>query len=103
MRKLILLVLVFTGTYTGMLAQNTIQSPEQFLPTDYGKHFTPHHLLVDYFEHVAENSDQVILNEYGQTNERRPLLWAIISSPENLAKLETIRTDNLKRTGLMDG
>ncbi len=84
-------------------AQKNIQSPEEFLPTDYGKHFTPHHLLVDYFEYVAENSDQVILDQYGRTNEKRPLIWAIISSPENLKNLETIRTDNLKRAGLLEG
>lgn len=81
----------------------TIQSPEAFLPTNYGKHFTPHHLLVDYFEYVADNSQQVILQEYGRTNQQRPLIWAIISSPENLKNLETIRTNNLKRAGLLEG
>jgi hypothetical protein len=102
MRKIffsICLCLIATLTFS----QNTIQSPEDFLPTDYGNHFTPHHLLVDYYEYVAENSGQVILNQYGRTNERRPLLTAVISSPDNLSKLETIRTDNLKRAGLMEG
>lgn len=80
-----------------------LQSPEEFLPTGYGKHFTPHHLLVDYFEHVAANSKQIILKEYGKTYQQRPLIWAVISSPENLKNLETIRTDNLKRAGLMEG
>ncbi len=80
-----------------------LKSPEDFLPTDYGKHFTPHHLLVDYFEHVSENSSQVILKEYGRTNEKRPLIWAVISSAENLKNIEIIRTDNLKRAGLMEG
>ncbi|MFT5383351.1 MAG: hypothetical protein ACI81W_000749 [Saprospiraceae bacterium] len=93
-------VLLFSTT---LLGQKKLQSPEEFLPTDYGKHFTPHHLLVDYFEYIAENSAQVILREYGKTNEKRPLIWAVISSPENLKNLEIIRTDNLKRTGLMEG
>ena len=53
--------------------------------------------------HVAKNNDQVILQEYGRTNEKRPLIWAIISSQENLNNLEQIRTDNLKRAGLIDG
>ena len=88
---------------TNLFAQKGLQSPEAFLPTDYGKHFTPHHLLVDYFEHVSKNSPQIILREYGKTNQKRPLIWAIISSPENLKNLETIRTDNLKRAGLMKG
>ncbi len=103
MRVSIFLVFISVFFNTNLLSQKTLQSPEAFLPTDYGKHFTPHHLLVDYFEHVAENSDQVILREYGKTNQKRPLIWAIISSPENLKNLETIRTDNLKRAGLMEG
>jgi len=98
-------LLTFTALLlsSSLLGQSALQSPEKFLPTDYGNHFTPHHLLVDYFEHVAANSSQVILKEYGRTNEKRPLIWAVISSPDNLKNLETIRTDNLKRAGLMEG
>ncbi len=88
---------------TNLFSQQKIQSPKDFLPTNYGEHFTPHHLLVDYFQHVAANSSQIILKEYGRTNEMRPLIWAVVSSPENLKNLEKIRTDNLKRAGLMEG
>lgn len=59
--------------------------------------------MVDYFEHVAANNPNVKLIQYGETNEKRPLIIAIFSSAENMAKLEEIRTDNLKRAGLMDG
>ena len=59
--------------------------------------------MVDYFEHVAENNPNVKLVQYGETNENRPLIMAIFSSAENMAILEEIRTDNLKRAGLMDG
>ena len=84
-------------------SQKKIKSPETFFPFEYGKQFTPHHQLVAYFKHVAENNDQIMLREYGKTYEKRPLIWAIISSKENLENLEQIRTDNLKRAGLMEG
>ncbi|MEZ5042937.1 MAG: M14 family metallopeptidase [Saprospiraceae bacterium] len=83
--------------------QAQLQSPDQFLPHALGENFTPHHLLVDYFEHVAANSELVKLKRFGYTSEDRPLLQAFISTPENLARLESIRINNLRRTGLMEG
>ena len=80
-----------------------IQNPDDFFPEKLGDHFYPHHLIVDYFEHVATNSDKVKLVEYGRTNQNRPLVLAFISTPENIANLESIRTNNLKRTGLAEG
>ena len=80
-----------------------LQSPDEFLPHNLGETFTPHHTLVDYFEHVAENSDHVQLIEYGRTNEDRPLLLAFVSTPENLARLDAIRENNLRHTGLVEG
>ncbi|MHA7130629.1 M14 family metallopeptidase [Algoriphagus namhaensis] len=101
MRKLILLsILAFSFTLVGW-AQ--IQTPEQFLGYKPGDRFTPHHRMVDYFEHVAANQPNVKLVQYGETNEKRPLILAIFSSAENMAILEEIRTDNLKRAGLMEG
>lgn len=93
--------LVFsTGIYT--YAQ-TIDSPSDFLGYPIGTKFTYHHKVVDYFQYVANKSDKVQLYEYGQTYERRELKVAYISSPENLKKLDEIRINNLKRTGLIDG
>lgn len=83
--------------------QAQIQTPEQFLGYKPGDRFTPHHRMVDYFEHIAANNPNVKLIQYGETNEKRPLIVAILSSAENMADLEQIRTDNLKRTGMVDG
>ena len=68
-----------------------LQSPSEFLPHTLGEHFTPHHLLVDYYEHVAEQSSLVKLVEYGRTNQDRPLIMAIVTSEANHANLEDIR------------
>lgn len=80
-----------------------LQSPDAFLPHKLGETFTPHHLLVDYFQHVAAHSDRIQLTQYGMTNEKRPLLTAYVSTPENLARLDAIRENNLKRAGMLDG
>ncbi|MBS1665678.1 MAG: zinc carboxypeptidase [Bacteroidetes bacterium] len=76
-------------------------SPETFLGYPLGKHFTPHDKIVAYFKEVARTSpDRVQLEQYGTTYEGRPLLLAYIASPENLKKLESIRTNNLKLAGV---
>lgn len=100
LKKLCLgLCLLANGLY--LTAQ--LQSPDDFLPHDLGDNFTPHHLLVDYFQHVAANSDLVQLQRYGYTNEDRPLMVAFISTPENLSRLDAIRENNLRRAGLLEG
>ena len=80
-----------------------LQSPDDFLPHSVGSQFTPHHMLVDYMYHVADNSPLVQIKEYGTTNEDRPLLLLTISSEDNLKNLEDIRINNLYKTGLLDG
>ncbi len=84
-------------------AQQTLQSPEEFLGFEAGERFNPHHRVVDYVRHVAEASSRVELEEYGRTHEHRPLLVAFVSSEENLAALEEIRTNNRRLAGLEEG
>ena len=101
MKKYLLLTLLTLSTTLAAWAQ--IQTPEQFLGYKPGDRFTPHHRMVDYFEYVASQNPNVKLIQYGETNEKRPLIIAIIASTENMARIEQIREDNLKRAGLMDG
>ncbi|MCU0357331.1 MAG: M14 family metallopeptidase [Cyclobacteriaceae bacterium] len=53
--------------------------------------------------HVAGAVPTVDLFKYGETYEYRPLVYAVIASPENYARLEQIRLDNLRRTGMAEG
>ncbi|RIW18181.1 zinc carboxypeptidase [Algoriphagus lacus] len=101
MKKILLSLTLLLIAAWGAMAQ--LQTPEQFLGYKPGDRFTPHHRMVDYFEHVASQNPNIKLIQYGETNEKRPLIIAILSSPENMAKLEQIRTDNLKRAGLLEG
>lgn len=77
-----------------------IQSPEEYLVTNYGKHFTPHHLLVEYARYLADNSEYMTLETYGYTNEKRPLLLATFTTPGNHQKIDDIRKTNINSTGL---
>ncbi|WP_436517553.1 M14 family metallopeptidase [Ekhidna sp. To15] len=92
---------IFLLASTVLSAQ--IQSPRQFLGYELGEKFSRHHQVVDYYKHVSEESEKVILQQYGKTYEDRPLLLAYVSSKENLSNLERIRMDNLKRAGIIEG
>ena len=92
------------GIFTPLIAQQgKLQTPDEFLPYPLGSRFTPHHLLVDYFNYVDGQSDKVQIVQYGETYEFRPLMAAIISSPKNMERLEQIRRNNLRRTGMQEG
>ncbi|MCY4204366.1 MAG: M14 family metallopeptidase [Bacteroidetes bacterium] len=86
-----------------LTANAQLYSPDEFLGYELGKGFTPHHRVTDYVRHVADASKNVIRVEYGHTYEGRILQYLIISSPNNLARLEEIRRANLQRTGMLDG
>ena len=78
-------------------------TPEQFLGYKLGDRFTFHYKMIEYFKHVDETATNVKVVEYGKTYEGRPLIYTIIASAENFSKIEVIRTDNLKRAGLLEG
>ena len=95
-RVLILLTIIIS---TSLFSQN-IQSPKEFLGYELGTQFTRHHKVVDYFSYVSNKLDNVVLEKYGETNERRPLYVSYISSKKNIENLEQIRLNNLGQTGL---
>ena len=103
MRNIFFILLIAISSLTIVNSQN-LKSPSEFLGYNIGEQFSRHHQVIDYFEHVAhEMHKNVILEKYGETNERRSLNLAYISSEENLRNLETIRENNLKQTGILEG
>jgi hypothetical protein len=42
--------------------------------------------IVEYFQHIAKETDRMILQNVGPSTEGHPFLVAYISSPANLAK-----------------
>ncbi|WP_347922340.1 M14 metallopeptidase family protein [Pontimicrobium sp. SW4] len=103
MQKFYRIVLVVLCSVSITMAQQ-IKTPSEFLGYELGTQFSRNHQVVDYFKHVASTMpNQVKLEHYGKTYERRPLVVAYISSEENMKNLETIRENNLKSTGLLSG
>ena len=97
------ILLAFALLFYACASAQTLQSPEQFLGYSLGQKFTQHSNIVRYFEAAAAVAPQMMkLQHYGETYEGRPLLVAIIASPENLSRIEEIRKNNLRLTGLLN-
>ena len=106
MRKFLLPVtalILATAVTIRASGQQKLMSPAEFLGYDLGDRFTPHHRVVDYFRYVGENMPNAEVFSYGETYEHRPLIYMVLTSPENYQRLEEIRLDNLKRAGMIDG
>lgn len=94
-----LLILLFTGS----TAFAQLQSPDEFLGYELGDRWTPHHRVLDYVKHVADESDLVTVHTYGETYQHRELVYLVVTSPDNHQNIDEIRMNNLRLTGLEDG
>ncbi|MDA3613746.1 M14 metallopeptidase family protein [Polluticaenibacter yanchengensis] len=85
-------------------AQQVVTNPQKFLGYNVGEKFTPHYKIVNYFNQLAKEAPTKIkVQQYGITNEGKPLIYAIVSTPENMANIESIRLNNLKLAGIENG
>jgi hypothetical protein len=76
------------GTY-----DSRIPTPQSFLGYEIGDQFTFHSRMKGYLEAVAAASDRVTIRSYGSSYQGRDLLLLTISSPQNLGRLEQIRSN----------
>ena len=78
-----------------------LKSPEEFLGYKIGTRYTPHWKLVSYFQYVTQSLPKSVkLQQYGETNEHRPLYLTFISSEEHISDLENVRLNNLRLANL---
>ncbi|MFD2934041.1 M14 metallopeptidase family protein [Spirosoma flavum] len=93
-----------TSSGSSAASSAAVDSPAKFLGYQIGERFTPHHRVLAYAEQVARQiPNRIKLIPYGTTYEGRQLMVVAVGSEANLSRLEEIRTNNLKRIGLMDG
>jgi hypothetical protein len=86
------LVSISLALSLGFSTFSQIKSPEAFLGYPLGSRFNDHHDVVAYFQQLEKNANGgLILDEYGRTNENRPLVVAYISTPDNLKRIEEIK------------
>lgn len=80
----------------GVTFDPAIPTPEQFLGYSIGDWHTRHDRIVSYFQELARVSPKAHFQIIGYTNEHRPQVVLTITSPENYARIETIRQEHLK-------
>lgn len=73
-----------------------VPSPSDFFGYALGTRFTHHHRLLEYLEHLAEASPRVETWQYGESYEGRPLTLVAVSTPDNVERLEELRTERLR-------
>jgi hypothetical protein len=105
MKKSVIAFLVFISV--SAVAQNAyffpagnfdpaIPTPEQFLGYAIGEWHTRHENIVAYYKELARVSPKAHFQITGYTNEHRSQIILTITSPENYARIEEIRTEHLK-------
>ena len=70
-----------------------VPTPRSVLGYEVGERFTPHHIVLRYFERVAQGSPRVVLDTLGHTFEGREYVAAIVTSERNHARIAQIRAD----------
>lgn len=76
----------------GQTYDQTIPTPESVLGYALGERLSRSGDVLRYFEALAAAApDRIILGRYGETWEGRPLPYAVIASPANLARIDQIR------------
>ena len=81
-------VLLAPGEY-----DSSVPSPEQILHFALGERPARHAQVLEYFRALAASSKRVKLFEMGKTYEDRPLIYAVISDEENIARLDDIKNN----------
>lgn len=81
----------------------SIPTPDELLGFGVGERSASSAQIVEYAHQLAERSDRVEVVEYARTYENRPLIYLVISSPENLARAETIQANMARLADPRDG
>lgn len=112
MKKLIICALIIFTAYNFSYAQGqdikwflpsgvekfngNVPTPESILGFKGGERHITYDQVLIYMRKLAEISPRVKIIEQGYTYEKNPLIYLIISSPENLSNIEQIREEHLK-------
>ena len=93
----ILIVILFSLLFTkGADAQGTITSPEDFFGFQMGtdRKLARWDRIVEYFYQLEEESDRIKVYNLGPSSEGHPFLMLLITSSENLSRLDELQAFN---------
>jgi hypothetical protein len=71
-----------------------IPGPQEVMGHQIGTQHTRPAQVVDYYRAIEASSDRVQIEQHARSYEGRPLIHAVVSAPENLARLDEIRANN---------
>lgn len=83
---------------TGVRYDSAIPTPESALGRELGLAPVRHHELVDYITTVAGQSERMSVEVIGHSHERRPILFVVVTSPANHARIDQIREQHVALT-----
>jgi len=96
-RALVLVTAVLAGVGTPpATAQDSVPGFRDVTGHAFGERITEHYQMERYLERLASTSPRVRLIHQGSSWEGRALLLAVVTMPENHARLETIRSNSLR-------
>ncbi len=75
-----------------------IATPDEVIGHVVGTRHTESLQVLNYFEHVAAQSDRVMLTEYARSYQNRALVYATVTSEANHARLDEIHAANERLT-----
>ncbi len=91
----LILMTMIVSAASGAFCRQHVPTPKDVLGYSLGDRFTPGSGVASYLDALAGSApDRMKVIRYGATYEGRPLLLAVVSSPENIARLGEIRADN---------
>lgn len=79
----------------GVPYDESIPTPEEFLGFGVGDRPVRHDLMVAYLRELAEISDRISVETIGYSHEGRPILFFVVTSPDNQARIDDIRDAHL--------
>ena len=72
-----------------------VPAPEDRLGFGVGERPVRHEQMVSYLTEIARGSDRITVETIGYTHEHRPILFFVVTSPDNQARIEDIRAAHL--------
>jgi len=82
----------------GVEYDQSVLKPKEVIGHDIGDQPVRHDLMVAYLTRLAESSDRMTVETIGYSHEGRPILFFVVTSPENHTRLEEIRQNHLLRS-----
>ena len=79
----------------GIAYDETVRTPDESLGFGLGDRPIRHDQLVSYLSHIAQNSNRITVETIGYTHEHRPILFFVVTSPENHGRIDDIRARHL--------